>query len=104
MESQRGLTPTQTVESRSDETPASLTHLFPNDPRNLDDLFPEAKFRELFHDVATGLADVDSFVRRIDHELTMEKKSGTFRGIQTARRPGPSRSKGRCGAQSWKQT
>ncbi len=104
LESPRDLTPAPPVERRSEEPPASLTQLFPNDPRDLDELFPEAKFRELFHEVAAGLAEVDSFVRRMDRELTMEKKSGTVRDKPAGRRHGPSGSKGRRGAQSWKQT
>ncbi len=60
--------------SSPDDTAMSLTTLFPDDHRDLDDLFPEAKFRELFKDVAAGIADVNNFVRRINLELTAEKR------------------------------
>jgi hypothetical protein len=85
----------------------SLTELFPNDNRNLDDLFPEAKFRELFKDVAAGLADVDNFVRRIDLELTSEKRSGPSKTRpvpRTTRRQTPPRSGAKPGAVPWKRT
>jgi hypothetical protein len=95
-------------ERQTQETPLpSLTELYPDDVRNLDDLFPEAKFRALFKDVAAGLADVDNFVRRIDLELTSEKRSGAYkvrsesRAVRRPRRATPGTN---LGALPWKQT
>ena len=72
-------------EDESSHKPApSLTELFPDDHRDLDGLFPEAKFRELFKDVAIGLEDVSNFVNRMDQELFSEKRT---RSLQESRWP-----------------
>ncbi len=99
-------------EDESPHKPApSLTELFPDDHRDLDDLFPEAKFRELFKDVVVGLADVSNFVSRMDQELFSEKKTGASKsrpagGARAPRLPQKkSAPKGaRPGSDPWKRT
>jgi hypothetical protein len=52
---------------------SDLNGIFPNDQRDLDELFPDPEIRQLLLDLRGDLQSVESFVVRIDKELKAER-------------------------------